>query len=284
MRAMHGTRRTWLGGLAVAAGAAVLVHGWNDLLGDDGAKAPAAPAPKEPAKPAWYADALAEMKATRSWGVAILVPEGARVRAAIGRGLEEAMRSPKARATFAEAVFVVVPPGVAPFEKDEGVVLLDADGRRVAGLAHHFHGNVEEVMSAVRKALRDDGRLAKRAEACRDKAFDAALGDLRAEDPAERKAASKALADHFPKWRAAILEQIELRQDAAARKPFEDAVAAYLAKALPETPALGATKLPFGAEWADSVATPQPDPCPSCGMMMPSPSGKRWLRLLGDAR
>lgn len=284
---MTTTTRRWTGLLTAAAAGAALIHGWDELLADGEAPPKAAQPAGERSEPAprWFVNALREMRDTKSWGVVLLAPADAEGCRKLATAIEKVRTHATQREVLLEAVFVVVGPGVAGFGTGEDALLLDEYGRRVAGATVDLVKDPAKAAAALRKLLRDEGRLDKRADLCTDDTFKAALRGVASDDPAVVRPARDRIVERYREWRAAIFRA---RETAAAGEPR--AALDALVSVVVDTHAplrnipFGESRVPFGAEWVEDRAPDAPDPCPACGMMVAGPEARRFLRLLAEKK
>ncbi len=138
-----------------------LVYGLSDLLHAD--EAPADDA---------YAQALAHMQRTGSYGVAIAIPAEPDARAALGALIEQLAPQPArteigytdTQRLFLSAVFVCAPRERLPAAPGETIVLLDAAGARLDG-ANVDCSVAAALVPALERLLHGNGRLEARADA-----------------------------------------------------------------------------------------------------------------------
>jgi len=268
---MQVRRREFLGALA----AAVLVHGLDRIaLGGEEAKAADAEAP-----PAWFKDALAEMKATKSPGVAIVLPADKDARAALLAELQALLQNPSfnAQVHLVEAIYVVVAGLHAGAKEGETLVLLDADGKRVA--ASTTKVTAADFAKTVRPLLRDGDRLATRAKAARTPEFEKALAALLGKDLAKSGAAAESLASDFVAMGPAVLAAHEAEKEEEAKQRLAYVISRAFARRRGDAGAESERPLPFGTKWK-VAPLPLEDPCPPCGRMMIAPRSRDTLEYL----
>lgn len=264
-------RRELLGVLA----AAVLVHGLHPIaLGGDDAKEK-----KDDGPPPWFTDALAEMKATRSPGVAIVLPAEKDARATLLAELQQLLREPSfdAQAHLVEAVYVVVAGVHAGAREGETLVLLDADGKRVAGSTTTL--TARDFAKTVRPLLRDDGRLATRAKAARTPDVEKLLDAIAGKDVEKANDAVARLHANFAAAGPAVLAAYEATKDGEANGRLAGVIAAAFARRRGDAGAEYERPLPFGTKWKAGEVHKE-DPCPPCGRMMITPRSFDTLEYL----
>ena len=236
--------------------------------------------------PPWLKEALAEMSATGSPGIGIVLPKGRTERGALRDTLQQVLdrvsSPPKSflgcdgLEWLVEAVFVVAPGGRFGALRGETLVLLEPDGRRAGGSTVAL--DAESLSREVRALLRQGGRLERRAQAARTTVVQRALDDLQSSDRDVARAAHRWLVDHFAETGPAVIA-------AAARDSPSIGVERVLCtvlsarvhsgtvdSAVPERP------LPYGMTWLPDA---RPDPCPGCGMAT-RPREMDLLQFLGD--
>lgn len=245
-------RRTFVGML----GAGALIFGLGDLARAD-----------EPAEDAAWRAALERMGARGAHGVVIVVPEGAEARARLGEQLQARIplvrlhhqAAPPLACWLIESVWVCASAARAQAQPGETLVLVDPQGRRVAGAQVDLSGD-EAFLRGV-EALLAPG-LDARAEAQMTPEVAAALKQAEA-DP-------WALAHHLDRAASVVLRASRAVKDEqranALRALFQDAYWSALT---------APTGLPFGVRW--EVKIDEPEPCPPCGMASPSIEARRFL-------
>jgi hypothetical protein len=258
---------------AVAAG--VVIHGLDRIAwaGDE-----AAPAAKKDEPPPWWKDALAEMKATKSPGVAIVLPEGKDARAALLAELRTLLQGPPvhAHAHLVEAVYVVVAAAHAGAREGETAVLLESDGKRAgARTAAITAATFGETIGSL---LRHGDRLAARAKEARTPEVEKLLAALGGKDDAAANAAADRLALDFATAGPAVLAA-ELTAKADARSRISMIIVRVYERRLGGEGAQLERPLPFGTAWTKSNEPPV-DGCPGCGMMRIPPHGRDALEFL----
>jgi hypothetical protein len=262
-----------------AAAAAILVYGLDRFAaGGDDADA----TKKDAGPPQWWKDALAEMKATKSPGVAIVLPEGKDAREALRAGVEGVLRFPQltTQIHLVEAVWVVADAKLAQAREGETAVLLDADGKRVDGAVVKF--DAVDFPASVRPLLRGGERFAARVQAARTKEFEKALSDLADHEPVKYEAAVERMASNFAAFGPAVIGAWE------GEKPGSDlqqrlswVLSRVFARRVGEQGAEAERPLPFGTRWkAKDPPEPDVDPCPGCGMMRRPTHARDVLELL----
>lgn len=124
----------------------------------------------EPPRPDTHAQALARMRDTRSWGVGIAIPGDAAGRAGLARALDGlvpqnttcASGMSDAQRAFYLAVFSCADRSALPIEGAETAVLMDEDGRRMAGAVVDL-SSADGFARGIEALLAGDGRLEARA-------------------------------------------------------------------------------------------------------------------------
>ncbi len=250
-------------------GASVLLLGfpWSVLGGDDD---------ETP-----WSKARALMKKHGRPGLAIPIPKDEKARKKLGRALEKIMGSLPGfdlGALLIEAVWVCVPAGTVDTNEDENAVLVDADGKRVAGTTLDFDDRAAFVRAA-RKLIEGEGRLEKRAKTARTDDFKAALAELAKEkkkkddeEPGDGQAATPPkMAGLVDESIAAIVHEVRTTDDETLKKRLQTVVEGAL------TARFGATDtLPYGVSWE----TPQGDACPGCGMAVMVVRSRTFVKFL----
>jgi hypothetical protein len=178
-------------------------------------------------------------------------------------------QDPRALLLLVEPVLLAADAAAIGARPDENLVLIGADGRRIAG---------------ARIDLRDDGSFVRGAEAllqaarkplprARQERLQEALALATSAEAGQRALAVQKLAadpgDAVPALQRALATAKE-----SERAPLAE-VATQVAQGLAGVDR--AALLPFGADWLDDASTI--DPCPPCGMAMVSASARRMLRL-----
>ncbi len=267
---MQVRRREFLG--ALVAGAAIYGLDRFALGGDEKAAEP----------PLWFKDALAEMKATKKPGIAIVLPAGKDARAALLTELQSLLREPsfEAQTHLVEAVYVVVDGIHAGAKKDETLVLLD--GKDVYGTTAKL--TAATFAGAVRPLLRDNERLAKRAKAARTVEVEKLIADLGADaekDSAKIDAAVARLTESFASAGPAVIEAYEGLKDGEVKSRLYWIIGGAFARRRGDQGEEFERPLPFGAKWKlGAIPMPEVDPCPPCGMMRIPPRSHDLLEFL----
>jgi hypothetical protein len=270
---MQVRRREFLG--ALVAGAAIYGLDRFAFGGDEKA------APKAEAPPKWFKDALAEMKATKSPGVAIVLPDGKDARATLLAELQTLLRQPtiEAQTHLVEAVYVVALGVHAGAKADETLVLLDADGKRVAGSTAKL--TAATFAASVRPLLRDGDRFATRAKAARTPEVEKLLDALDDEDAEKVNKAVERLTLEFTAAGPAIIAACEASTDADVRGRLVQVIIRAFGRRRGDEGADAERPLPFGAKWkVGAIPMPEEDPCPPCGMMRIPPRSHDLLEFL----
>jgi hypothetical protein len=178
-------------------------------------------------------------------------------------------RDPRALLLLVEPVLLAADARAVGARDGENLVLLGADGRRLAG---------------TRIDLADDGSFVRGAEALlqaarrplpreRQQQLQEWLAMAGSPDAERRAFAATQLTAAGGDGVAAVQRALATAGD-AERGPLGE-VAAQVAVQLAGADRAGL--LPFGADWIDDASTV--DPCPPCGMAMISASARRMLRL-----
>lgn len=259
-----------------AVAAAAVVYGLDrfSLGGDD----PAAPKTDEP--PQWFKDAVAEMKATKSPAIAIVLPAEKAARETLRAAIEDLLRDAELESQIhlLEAVYVVVEGRHVGAKSGETAVLLDADGKRVKGAAVTF--TLREFAATVRPLLRDDDSLAKRAKAARTSEFEKLAAGVSPTDEEKVEAAVEALAAKFSTVGPAVIEAYESAKPGSGQaSSFATVIRRAFVRRRDGQGDDRARPLPFGTSWK-ALPEPEKDPCPGCGMMMRRPRSNEILELL----
>ena len=275
---MKVSRRRFLGGVVAAS----VVYGFSSLsfARDDDTSGTSTERP-------WLRDALAEMKATGSPGIAIVMPktrEGQdRLRVVLRNHLVGAAAAGKpqfefdARAAWlAEAVFMIADGTDVGALPGETIVLLEPDGRRAAGSAMPL--TADGLPTGARELLRRGGRLRRRADAARTSPVQLMLAAMIADDVAARVEPAAWLRAHFAKVGPAV---IAARDEAGSQAwKFNWILSSVLVERIgPGRGPASSRPLPYGTRWIEGEG---PDPCPPCGMMVGPPRSRDLLEFLGD--
>jgi hypothetical protein len=274
-------RRRFLATFATIAGGS-LVYGLQRLVASapQGQPPPKPIAPDEP--PKWFRDALAEMKATRRLGVAIVLPDSKESRETLLREIEELLREPGEddRVHLVEAIYVVVDGKRVDAQADENVVVLDADGKRIAGGLVRFHRRA--FATTIEPLLREGDRFSAQVKTARTRDFDAAEAKLAADDSRTVEEATGRLVAAFPTVGAAVIADFESsRVPEETRKRLGRVIALAYANRLGGDGQKLERPLPFGTRWREeAVPLPKRDPCPTCGLMIVRPRSRDLLEFL----
>lgn len=227
-------------------------------------------------QPSPMKQALARMKGKRLDGLVIVVPEGAAAQAALGKQLEKLIplaqahqRVPAGGELLLEAVWVCASAEEAGAKPGETVVLLDPAGKRVAGAKLDLGG--KEALRKLRGLIEGEGRLEKRAKRARENPkIAAALDGIR--DPKQAGPHYGTLQANFAEAAPAIVGQLRAEQDQQILGILKSVLGQAYWQLLNS-----AKGFPFGVSWKLNVH--EPEPCPPCGMAMPSLSGRTFLRF-----
>ena len=268
---MHVRRREFLGVLAAAA----LIHGLDRIaLGGDDPKEKADDAP-----PQWWKDALAEMKSTKSPGVAIVLPAAKEASAALLGELQTLLREASfdAQVHLVEAVYVVVAGVHAEAKEGETLVLLESDGKRAA--ASTTKVTAADFAKAVRPLLRNGDRLATRAKAARTPEFEKLLDEFQGKDQDKAWLAAGRIVTEFATTGAALLAAYEAETGADAKSRLGLLIHRAFARRRGDEGTEIERPLPFGTKW-NVAPLPTEDPCPTCGMMRIQPRSRDTLEYL----
>lgn len=251
------------------AGAGALVLGFPSLArGEDGWEAGA------------WAKALEAMKSRKAHGVAIVVPPDAAGRKRLADQLAQRLpvvqpeRGDQELAPlvpwFLECVWVLASPERAQAKEGETLVLLDAEGKRVAGAKVPL-GDQAAFEKGVAELLTAEGRLQKRAAAVTTPELTAALERMR---DGQGPAVVQELSPRVDELISALVK--------AWRDAGDDDVKTWVGSMLRSAwwrRQKQETGLPFGIKW--TIETTEPEPCPPCGMAMPSFDGRKFLEFWG---
>jgi hypothetical protein len=274
-------RRRFLATFVTVAGGS-LVYGLQRLV----ASAPQGQPPSKPRAPdeppSWFRDALAEMKATRRLGVAIVLPDSKKSRETLLREIEELLREPGAddRVHLVEAIYVVVEGKLVDARTDENVVVLDADGKRIAGGLARFHRSA--FATTIEPLLREGDRFSAQVKMARTRDFDHAEAELAAEDSRTVEEATGRLVAAFSTVGAAVIADFESsRVPAETRKRLGRVILLAYEHRLGSDGKEIERPLPFGTRWqVGAVPPPHHDPCATCGMMIVRPRSRDLLEFL----
>jgi hypothetical protein len=171
-----------------------------------------------------------------------------------------------------EAVYVCAPARLARANEGENAVLLDPDGKRIAGARIDFTTEAAFV-AGMERLLRRKARLEERAKRARTKEVGEVLGALSSEDKRERDRAHAFLVGAFEGCGPAVIaERIE-----SASPRVREAAARVIREVFEKR--AGATRrewLPFGVKWRQARV----DPCPACGMAIVAEPSWKFLEFL----
>ncbi|MCE9634460.1 MAG: hypothetical protein K8T90_02040 [Planctomycetes bacterium] len=231
--------------------------------------------------PACLTQALAEMKRTGAPGIAIVVPAERKDRSALRDSVAALLAEPcyEVQELLVEAVWVCAPAKQVGAKPGETAVLLDAEGRRVAGAVIDFSSQVKFV-EGIGPLLHGEKRLEERAKAVRTKEVKADLEKLLGKDDDARSAAAARLTEAFPTVRAAVIQaRIDATDDDAAKRLRQIVSLAWyrVTVAAADRPM---SALPFGASWSYAPREARADPCPPCGMARVTETTRVVLVLL----
>jgi hypothetical protein len=224
--------------------------------------------------------ALGVMREHGLHGLAVVVPADARGRERLGERLAARipvmnahMGIPPAALPFLEAVWVCAPASEVGAQPGETLVLLDPQGRRVAGAAIDFD-DAAAFQAGVRELLDGDGRAAARVEAATTPELATAVEQVLESEAGsdEFYRAYSALGESLRSGPAVVQAYLGLAEGSQARS--------YLGGLLGERywhMIQQARGLPYGVSWR--VEMNEPEPCPPCGMASPSIEGRTFLRF-----
>ncbi len=253
----------------------ILILGMPTLLRSEEVPGRPSKADEKEKLAAWHREALALMKAKGLCGVAIVVPPDAPHRKQLAGFLETLVTrgGPQVQEALLEAVYVCLPAELIQPGKGETAILLDPEGKRVAGGAVGFSSE-EGSVNGMDTLLHGEGRLEAQVRAIQDPKIAVAserLGDNRLED---REEAQAYLESHLDQAMPALVKARRESKDPEIQARIEQIVlAGFLAKAGHERQ----TWLPFGVRWQEEELG---DPCPACGMGKVSPRSRRFLSFL----
>lgn len=231
--------------------------------------------------------ALRAMKERQQDGIAIVVPErGADLLAEQldrliplsypGAGVRGPAADPEQAAVgnvLLEAVWVCVPASRADARPGETAVLLDPEGRRVAGGVVDFSGPLPFV-STARALLDTGGRRAARVKAMKSAGAEGLLARMASGE--DRGASRAELQAHFAEWLPALLDDLATAGETDAAREIRWRLATLYMERVQS-----GVGLPYGLAWETLVHVP-PD-CPPCGMARPYVEGRRFIDFLsGD--
>jgi len=267
----HTSRRDFLRAL----GGAGLILGLGQLGLPSRGSAQEAPLPKQvdPVKLA-----LERLKSLRLDGLVIVVPEGAKAQAALGKQLQglipivQAHRPvPLGGELLLQVVWVCASAERAQAKAGETVVLLDPSGKRVAGLKLDLSAKPAESLKKLQALIEGEGRLEKRAKRARENPkIAAALDGMR--DPKQAGDHYSTLHTHFAEAAPAIVAQLRAEQDQELLGNLKGLLGQGYWRLLNS-----AQTFPYGVTWKLNVE--EAEPCPPCGMAAPSLSGREFLRF-----
>ena len=268
---MQVRRRELLGVLAAAA----FVYGLDRLAhGGDDAKEKADDAP-----PQWFTDALAEMKAATSPGVAFVLPAGREARTALLLEIQTLLREASfdAQVHLVEAVYVVVAGVHAGAKEGETLVLLDADGKRVGGSTAKFVA--ADFARTIHPLLRNGDRLATRAKAARTPEVERLLSELTGDDAKKTAAAGKRLVEDFAAAGPAVIAAFEATTVSDEAMRLTSVIHSVFARRRGDQGEEHERPLPFGTKWKKGPPSKN-DGCGGCGMMRIVPRSRDTLEYL----
>lgn len=222
-----------------------------------------------------WEEALARMKENGLHGVAIAIPDDAPGRKKLGKALEVFVTFPlhKALRTLAlEAVYVCVDGKKLTLGDAENVALLDPTGKQRAA-ARIDWSTPENIARGLRGLLNDADRRAARVDAASTKAIRDDVAEL-------------AEANYVPawqrlhaSWRRAMPLVLATLDDPKATRLHKERLSQFTnsiahAVKLDKNPTL-----PFGVSWKITKKGFEPEPCPPCGMALPRPPVRKFLRF-----
>lgn len=282
---LHDRRRLLKLGAAVTGG---LIFGFGGLsLAQEDPKALAA------AEEAAWKAASAAMKRSAANGVAVIVPGADDVagRAVLAEALKDLIPLVESPGAFSqrdlapmcsyllEAVWVCASAQRAQAKPGETLVLLDPQGKRIAGAKVDLL-KPKEVEAALEKLLRGGERLKERAKRARQDEATAALVKslLGKEQQPRRDAYQKLISDDEAFLRAApaLLEAME----SASGKQLDLLREVFGSRYWNQQQRTRG--FPYGVEW--KIEATEPEPCPPCGMARPTMSGRTFLRFFAPAK
>lgn len=250
------------------------------------------PAAQDP--PAWWKDALDRMKKLDRPGLVLVMPETEEARDAYARAVLDLLESEdsRAREIFCAAVFIFLrrEPAIACLGADasEGRVLaLDSDGR-VTGKVDRMLDDLKEAGAFHDRASKllygdADARLAPAAERVRAKLTPgemAALGELTAEEPARRDAATAVLARNSDALMPLLVQERRRSKDPERAARLRRVIDGRFEAADEKTPG---PRLPFGARidpgWSCAPGEEE-GVAIQCGQAKLEGKGQRFLRFL----
>ncbi|MGE0712885.1 MAG: hypothetical protein AB7N76_14195 [Planctomycetota bacterium] len=260
-------RRAFLG-LLGAAGAGLILGAGRGAWADE-----------EEAKAAWK-QALARMKQLRLDGVVVVIPKDKAGRSALVAALSRLIEitqmheaAPPAAGLLLSCVWVCASAEQAGAKPGETLVLLDPQGKRLDGAAIDL--GAKDALARIRALV--DGKQGERRQARvervrEDRKLAAALDDVAAKGSVSRGAV--ALQERLDEAAPALVDLAERTKEPGEVKGTLDSMLgrAYWQRLN------AAQAFPYGVQW--KVEVDQPEPCPPCGMAMPSMTGRKFIRYL----
>ena len=282
---LHDRRRLLKLGAALSGG---LIFGFGGLtLGQDDPKAQA-----RAEEAAWKA-ALAALKRSAANGVAVIVSAADDVagRAVLAEALEDLIPLIQSPGGFSqrdlapmcsyllEAVWVCASAQRAQAKPGETLVLLDPQGKRIAG-AKVALDEPKEVEAALEKLLRGGERLKQRAKRARqDKATAALVKRLLGKEQQPRWDAHQKLVSDDEAFLRAAPALLEAMESASGEQlnTLREVFGSRFWQQQQRT-----RGFPYGVEW--KIDANEPEPCPPCGMARPTMSGRTFLRFFAPGK
>lgn len=234
-------------------------------------------APQSPE--AFWVEAKKQMKALGRQGVAIVVPADAEAREALGKQLQALVplmslheSAPPAARPLLSNVWVCVEGSQVGALPGETLVLLDCEGKRVAGARLDLGGERDTLLAGIKVLTEGEGRLAAQVQRVRsDPALARILDDLSSGKGEREQRGGSALEGKVAALAPALFALLD-------GKGLSDQAGHYVRAALARAyfqRIQAAGGLPYGAQF--KVEVNMPEPCPPCGMAAPSVSGRTFL-------
>lgn len=234
---------------------------WSARAGDD--------------DPKYLKDALGKAAKNDGFVIAIVVPDDEKGRAELAKRVEALFPIDvpyELKELLVEAAFVCAPAKLAQAKDGETVVLLDKDGKRVAGDKLDL-ADPAKAVAAIAELAHGDGRLAARAKKARTAEVAAAIQKLADE---QYGPGWQYLAGHIEACSAALIDERLNGTNAKIKARIQELIRAMSGDRFEGDPG----RLPFGVEWSEKWH--QPKPCPPCGMARATLESRKLVRFLAS--
>jgi len=257
------TRRGFLAVSSLAGAGLIFNVGWlNPARGDDSVSSAQT-----------LTAARRHMKTNGRPGIAIVVPDDPAARAALAKQLTQVFpltqphgSLPAGADVLLEAVWVCVSAKDVDAQTGETLVLLTPEGKRSAGAQADF-AQAASVHAAAEKLLAA-GRSARTKREAEPQEIADALKKV--QDPNTYWEGVQALQPHFAAVASAVIHARLTTKDPEVRQAFGRMLNDVYWNRLN-----GQEGFPWGAQVRTEVN--EPDPCPPCGMAMPSIRAREFL-------